>query len=127
MVIEIQNKRLIELKKGIWDYISSFNFMHESVSYFIGLLLFILKCEGVLENNTFEDGEDLIDKALERLKKKENNVHKKLIEIIELTLEDQENPIIMEIQKVLFATDGENVEVGEDGSVVVTQIEPEEL
>jgi len=33
----------------------------------------------------------------------------------------------MDIQKVLFATDEENVAVNDDGSVSVTQLEPQEL
>eukprot|EP00358_Blepharisma_japonicum_P004107 CAMPEP_0202948726 /NCGR_PEP_ID=MMETSP1395-20130829/14399_1 /ASSEMBLY_ACC=CAM_ASM_000871 /TAXON_ID=5961 /ORGANISM="Blepharisma japonicum, Strain Stock R1072" /LENGTH=253 /DNA_ID=CAMNT_0049651069 /DNA_START=38 /DNA_END=799 /DNA_ORIENTATION=+ len=39
--------------------------------------------------------------------------------------EDQGNPIVMEIQKILFATDEENVAVNDDGTVSITPIEQE--
>lgn len=41
--------------------------------------------------------------------------------------EQQGNPIVMDVQKILFATDEENVAVNEDGSVSVTQIDAAEL
>lgn len=37
--------------------------------------------------------------------------------------QDQENPVIQEIQKVLYATDDETITVNEDGTLTITPIE----